>query len=182
MNRRAKQPGGFTLVELTTAAAMIALLTSAAFITYAQTWRHWVLRQNAQQFYHAAKYARMLAIESRKPCRLVIDKSKGLFSIVQDGNETGQTAVVSNIYHRSVNIDDSITFEKVTAISIKSDKSAEGVITFYADGSADAAMVQMGNGIRSYTVRISGATARAVLLDGSGDNYEADQIDLDGVL
>lgn len=163
-------------------AALIALLTSATFMTYAQTWRHWVLRQNAQQFYLTARYARVLAIESRKPCRLVIDKENGSFYIVQDGEEAGQTTVVSNMWHHRVKLADSVLFEQVMMADQGAADSVEGAITFRPDGSADAVVVQLGNGTRRYTVQISAATARATLLEGDVQVFKTDRIDLDDTL
>ena len=165
---------GFTLVEMTAVAALMALLASATFVGYAQSWRHWTVRQNARQFFLAARYARLLAIESGQTCRLVIDRENGAFYVVQDADETGEPAMVSNVWHRPVTLADGVSFEQVTM-------TGEGAIAFRPDGSADAAMVQVGNGARQYTIQISSATARATLLDGASEPYEPDQIDLDQV-
>ena len=173
---------GFTLVELVAMAALIALLTTVTFMTYAKTWRQWMLRQNAQQFYLAARYGRVLAIESRRPCQLVIDQEKGAFYVVQEGDEPGQQTVVSNLWHHSVTLAESVKFEQVMTYSLQAADATEGAITFRPDGSADAVSVQLGNGARSYTVQISAATARAKLLEGAMDQYEPDRIDLDEML
>lgn len=171
---------GFTLVELTAAAALTALLTSVAFITYAQTWKQWALRQNAQQFYLAARYARVLAIESRRPCQLMIDTDGKTYFIVQEGEEAGQAARVSSLWHRPTRLDDAVSFERVLVTQSTVSDVAEGV-TFRPDGSADAALIQLSNGERVYTVQISAATARATLFSSAMEEYQPDQIDLDEV-
>ena len=61
-------------------------------------------------------------------------------------------------------------------------EEAASAITFRPDGSADAAMLQVGNGDRHFTVQISAATARATLLEGAVESYVPDQIDLDEML
>ena len=169
------------MVELTAAAALLAVLTSAAFISYAQTWPHWALRQNAQQFYLTARYARVLAIESQRACELVIDPSSKMYYIVQvdEGNE--EAVRVSSMWHRPRKLDDSVSFDRVIAIQTGT-AGGVGGITFRPDGSADAAMIQLGNGQRYYTVQISAATARATLNAGMAEVYEPDQIDLDGAI
>ena len=171
--------GGFTLVELTAAAALLALLTSAAFITYNQTWRHWALRQNAQQFYLAARYARVLAIESRQSCQLVVDSQNRRYYIIQSDARQDETAMISNLWHRPGKLDESVAFEQVLVIRSEATGQSGSMITFRPDGSADAATVQLGNGQRAYTVQISPATARATLIAGTVETYEADQVDLD---
>ena len=173
---------GFTLIELVAVAALIALLTSATFITYTRTWQQWVLRQNAQQFYLAARYARVLAIESRMPCKLVIDQQEGAFHVVQKSDQPGEETIVSNLWHRSVTLAESVKFERVTTLEATSLEAVEGAITFRPDGSADAVSVQVGNGIRCYTIQIGAATGRAKLLEGEISAYEPERIDLDQTL
>lgn len=159
-------------------AALIALLTTAAFVSYAQTWKHWALRQNAQRFYLAARYARVLAIESRRSCQLVIEPDSKTYYIVQTTAENEQAARVSNVWHRPARLDDAVSFEHVAVLQSGTAGAPEG-ITFRPEGSADAALVQLGNGERYYTVQISAATARARLFSGAIEEYQPDQIDLD---
>ncbi len=173
-----RQCQGFTLVELTAAAALLALLTSAAFISYAQTWKHWALRQDAQRFYLAARYARVLAIESQRPCVLMVVPEEKAYYIVQSVEGEEEIAVVSNMLHRSSKLDDSVSFDRFAAVQTGLTGDVSG-ITFRPDGSADAALVQLTNGERSFTIQISAATAQATLLSGATDSYELDQIDLD---
>jgi len=172
------QSGGFTLIELT-AAALIALLSAAAFVSYAQSWRHSALRHNAQQLYLAARYARVLAIKSGRAAKLVIDRDNNAFFIAQDDADTGQTMRISNLWQRPVTLSESVAFEQILLINASS-QTAQGAIVFRPDGSADAATVQLSNGVRRYTVQISAATGRATLLDGLGQAATPDQIDLDG--
>ena len=178
MKRRTQHFDGFTLVELAAVAALFALLASATFVTYAQTWRHWVVRQNAQQFYLAARYARVLAIESGQACQLVVDRENGIFYIAQDSGENDQAMIVSSIWNRPTQLAEGVAFERMM---IGGDTEGQAMIAFRPDGRADAAMVQLGNGQRHYTVQISAATARATLLSGVVDDYQPDQIDLNGV-
>ena len=170
---------GFTLIEMTAAAGLIALLTAAAFVSYAQSWRHSALRHNAQQLYLAARYARALAIESGRAAKLVIDRDNRSFFIAQDDAETGETRRLSNLWQRPVALAESVAFEQIVLINASS-QTAQGAIVFRADGGADGAMVQLSNGTRRYTVKISPATGRATLEDGLGQTTTPDQIDLDG--
>jgi prepilin-type N-terminal cleavage/methylation domain-containing protein len=173
---------GFTLLELVVTAALIALLTSATWVTYTRTWKQWVLRQNAQQLYLAARYARVLAIEGRKPCQLVIDQQKSAIYILQESDESEGETLVSNVWHRSVLLADSVRIERITTLDANSVGAPKGEITFHPDGSADAVSVQVGNGIRCYTIQIQAATGRAKLLDGAIITYEPERIDLDQAL
>ncbi|NLK41997.1 MAG: hypothetical protein GX298_08090 [Planctomycetes bacterium] len=176
-----RQGGGFTLVELTAVAALLALLTSAAFITYNRTWQNWSLRQHAEQFYLAARYARVLAIESGRPCQLVIDPDNKAYYIVQAAPDSDETTAVSNLWHRPGKLADSVSFEGVMVVRSESLGESGSAITFYPEGRADAATVRLTNGQRAYTIQISAATARATLLVGDDETYDPDQIDLDAV-
>lgn len=175
-----RQSGGFTLIELTAVAGLIALLSAAAFVSYAQSWRHSALRHNAQQLYLAARYARVLAIESGRTAKLVIDQDNHSFFIARDDADTGQTMRISNLWQRPVSLAESVAFEQVILLNTSS-QTADGAIVFRPDGSADAATVQLSNGARRYTVKISPATGRATLEDGLGQTTSPDQIDLDGM-
>lgn len=164
---------------MTAVAALIALLTAATFVGYAQSWRHWSLRQNARQFYLAARYARVLAIESGRPARLVIDRANRSFYVAQEDAETGRTKAVSNLWQRPVSLAESVSFERVAVLATLLADLADEAIVFRPDGSADGAMVQLGNGLRQYTVQVSAATARATLMDGVPETELQDRIDLD---
>ena len=177
-----RQSGGFTIVELTAAAVIIALLASATFVGYARTWQHWALRQNARQLYLTARYARVLAIEGRRPCQLVIDADNRRFYIVRQDEQTETETMVSDVWHRPGQLSESVSFEQVWVVRSDAVGASGSVVTFYPDGRADAATLQVGNGRRSFTVQISAATARASLSADAADAQYADEVDLDTAL
>ncbi len=180
-----RQSSGFTLIELTAVAGLIALLSAAAFISYAQSWRHSALRQNAQQFFLAARYARVRAIESGQTCRLVIDRTNRTFFVAQDDADTGETTQVSNLWNRPAQLADSVAFERVAVaaqMTAAESPTDSETIAFRPDGSADGATVQLGNGTARYTVQISAATGRAALYEPEEDAAQTDRIDLDQTL
>jgi hypothetical protein len=144
-----------------------------------------------QKFYLTARYARVLAIESQRACQLVINPTARLIISFQEPEKIGQ-AVLRNEpspwgrtgldgvqpVASSDQTDDAVSFDRVLTLQTVS-TGCPAVSRFRPDGSADAAMWQLGNGDRFYTVQISAATARVTLVAGAAEFFEPDQIDLD---
>lgn len=170
---------GFTLIELVAVAAMIALLFSLGIASYARTFNRWGLEQNARQLYLAARSARLYAVEHQQDCILTLDRENGQFFLIVEGSGQGEAAVslISRPWSRKVKLQEHVSFETVKIAGRYSD--VEGGIVFRPDGTGDNAAIQLGDGKVHYTVMVSGGTGRARLLEGTAEELQADQIDLD---
>ncbi len=172
---------GFTILELVAVAAMIALLFSVGIASYARTFKRWAVEQNARQLYMAARSARLYAVENQQDCTLSLDReNQQFFLLIEDLDEDaadGDRMFVSTPWSRKVQLQEHVSFETVKVAGLY--KDIEGGIVFRPNGTADNAVIQLGDGKVHYTVMISGGTGRARLFEGEAEQLQTDQIDLD---
>lgn len=175
----------FTLVEILIVIALIALLAGVGGGIYIGTYDSMAVRKATRDFCLAAKYARILAVEHQRFSRIEIDAEENRYGIVIDefdekADRTVQ-AVVEDAYFRPVQFDEDIEFEELQIMQegIESEPSEEDEIIFRPDGTARAAIVQIGDGENHYTVSISAATGKAVVYEGTSEEVEKETIDLD---
>jgi len=176
----------FTLVELLVVVAIIAVAGGAGIGLYAGTSRGLKLKRTARAFLLTAKYARIMAIEKQREYKIQLDSENGGFGLAtvewNEASEEFEESVVSDYYCKPVAFEDGVRFEdiKVAASEADEDEDAEASIVFSPDGSAQAIVVQIGNGMTHYTISISAATGKAKIKFGALDeNAEIGTIDLD---
>ncbi len=184
---------GFTMVEMLVVVAIIGLIASATAGLYMGTFKNMQLEKSAKEIYLAAKYARLAAVEKQIECRLVIDKAEGRFFVYyketdQESKEEKEV-IVSNPYTKPVTLPEGVTIEDVMivrsaqlnaseSISDKDEDDSGNIVVFTASGTADCAVIKIGNGKTSYTVTVSPATGRVKIGRGEKE-MPLDIIDLD---
>ena len=177
MFMRKRQIKGFTTVELLVVVVVIGLLASIGGVYFA-SYKQVAVDKCARDIVLAAKYARVLAIEKQSSCRLVLNKVENSLCLVVSG---GKNRVVRDEYFRPRQFGGDIEFEGVEVAtengSTGGDDSA--AIVFRPDGTADSAVVQIGDGKNHCTVYISAATGKARAEAGKAKETTADVVDLD---
>jgi prepilin-type N-terminal cleavage/methylation domain-containing protein len=176
----------FTLVEVLVVIALIAIVAGVGAGLYKGTYEGLVVKRAARDFYLAAKYARMLAIERQRPCRLILDNEENRYAIVidelsEDSGEIEQRAV-RDFYFRPVQLAGDIKFEDINITSTDADEDygEQGrTIVFSPDGTSQAAVIQIGDGKTHYTASVSPATGRVRMEFGQADDVGAQIVDLD---
>lgn len=172
---------GFTLLEMLAVAALTAMLFSVGITSYARTFNRWSVEQNARQLYMAAKSARVYAVEHQEQCTLALDMESNRFFLMTGqsdmDSDDGEISLVSTPWSRAVKLGNNVSFESVRITGEYQD--LDSGIVFRPDGTADNAVVQLGNGKVHYTVMVNGGTSRARLLEGQAEELQVDQIDLD---
>ena len=185
--KRKKAGSGFTIVELLLVAAIIALLAGAVGGIYLGTYKRTLVEREARGILLTAKYARVRAIERRTPCKLLLDRKKNGYCVVTRGfnagtNET-EKMVVSNEYTRPKEFGGDVKFEGIKIMpafgSDMGEMENEDVIVFRADGTADTAVLQIGDGKNHYAVYVSAATGKARMQPGEATEAPIGIIDLD---
>jgi prepilin-type N-terminal cleavage/methylation domain-containing protein len=178
---------GFTVVELMVVVIIIVMLASAMGGYYVGTYKRMQVEDVARQIMLAAKYARLFAVEKQSSCSLVMDEKEKSFCLIrgdfQEDVSQADQAVVSNSYTRPGRLEGDIMFEKVEVTSsgqtdagIREDQS---MVIFRRDGTADTAVIQVGDGKNHYTVYISAATGKAKVESDVAGESSIDIVDLD---
>ena len=166
---------------------LIGLLVGAAGGIYIGTYKNKLVEKSARDFFLAAKYARILAIERQSKCIVNLDKANNRFMLVVDefNEDTGETEqiIVKDLYFKPTEFSGEVKFEKIKIMSNNFEQTSEvkpsTTITFSPDGTAQTALVQIGDGKNHLTVSISAVTGRSKVYSGTADNVKSDTIDLD---
>jgi prepilin-type N-terminal cleavage/methylation domain-containing protein len=179
---------GFTMIEMMMVVALMALLAGIGGGLYKGTMEGMLVKKAARDFYLAARYARMLAVESQRPCRIEMDRANNSFAVVSEqiNEQTGEveTLAVKNYYAKTVKFADGIRFEDVQIFSNDSDGEASPEeqiqsILFFPNGTVQASVIQIGDGKTHYTAGIYPSTGRVKIYFGQAENIESQVIDLD---
>ncbi len=179
---------GFTLVELLVVVMLIALLGGLGSGMYTGTHKRMVVKKAARQFYQAARYARIMAIQKGQPYELQLAEGNQGFALTttQWNQQTaqGQRILVRDYYSKPVKFEEGVGFEAVkmatlTAQPSSDDTEQEQKIVFRPDGSTVSAVIQIGDGKTHYTIALVPSTGKASLQEGTADDIKVAVIDLD---
>lgn len=169
---------GFTLVELLMVAIIVALLAGATGWFAIGTYKRMTIEKSAKEIMLAAKYARIAAVEKGQTYELILDTGQNSFALVCGGEP------VSNQYTKPGSLTGDAVFEKISIASFsqsESDDNEYNIIAFNSDGSADAAVIGLGDGKNQYTIYISPATGKARVVAGEPEEKMTGVIDLDEI-
>lgn len=178
----------FTIIEILVVVVLLAMFATAAITAYFGTYKRLLVEKAANDIYLAAKYARLVAVEKQKSCVLAMDSETSGFALmlsqtdVEGQMENGD--VIANQYSRPDTFADGVMYEKITIVPSgepDEDAQTENVITFYPDGTADNAIIQIGDGKNVYTVSIQAATGKAKIKRGILEEMTMSVVDLDAV-
>ena len=184
-------PIGFTLTEILVVVAIVAILAGVGGGVYTGTYRKLLVEKAARAFVLTARYAKIKAIEQQQKYRIYIDPVNGAFYLgtVEFDEQTGQTqqTIVSDYYCRPVEMEGGVTFEdvQISPLGVEDtayarDQEEEGfTIVFNPDGTAQATVVQIGDGKTHYTIGISPATGKAGIQFGTSEDVTLGVVDLD---
>ena len=183
VNVKAKRCG-FTLVEVLVVVVIIALLGGLGSGIYVGTYKRMLVEKAARDFVLAAKYARIMAIERQRPYRIELDTANGGFCLACDelNVETQQTeqTIVRDLYSKPVEFVGDVKFEDMQITPLGSESSdQETAIVFLPNGTAQSAVIQIGDGQNHYTISICAATGKAAVHRGMAEEVETGTIDLD---
>jgi Tfp pilus assembly protein FimT len=188
LKTNAKQmPYGFTIAELLAVIILITLIAGMGGGIYVGTYRKMLVGKAADDILLAAKYARILAIEKQKPCRMEFDLVNNGFQLTLDGfeNKTRQSESVTirDLYFKPVQFSGDVKIEDIQIIPFGSesetDSQEQTEIVFQPNGTAQFAVITVGDGKTYYTVSISAATGKVKMYPGTAENIKIGTIDLD---
>ena len=192
MDRGTKQRG-FTLAEVLLVVVIIGLIASAGTGMYLGTFKKMQVQRVAYDFFATAQYARIAAVERQMPYKLQLDMSNRAFSlgtsIWDEESEEVVEEVVRNSFCRPVQFGGDVQFESIqidteewaagTQEETEQEQQQDQTVTFLPDGTAQNAVVQIGDGRTHYTIAVNAATGRAKLYFGTTDKVQVTTVDLD---
>jgi hypothetical protein len=158
---------------------------------YVGSYKRLLVEKAARQFLLTAKYARIMAIERGRPYVLQLapaseERKQGfMVTTTQWNEETGvsELTVVKDYYCKPVEFEGDVTYESVKITAVTAEETEEGdaqqKITFLPNGTAESAVVQLGDGKTHYTVAIVASTGKASFHEGTAENIQVAIIDLD---
>ena len=175
---------GFTIIELMLVVVIFAMLAGAGGYTSFNRYKRVQVEKAAKDIFLAAKYARILAVEKQARCNMLLDTKENLVCLTLAGEESSSSGtVISDSYTKPSQFAEGVNFEAVNIMSTNSSDGggagAEKVISFNSDGSAENAILQVGDGKSHYTVYILAATGKARIEFGEAEESPVDVIDLD---
>ncbi len=178
---------GFTIVEVLIVVVLVALLASAGGGIYVGTYKNMLVKKAARDLMLAAKYARILAIEEQSQCSVQLDAENNRFAVViersgQDGEENEQV-IVKNSYCRPVEFGGNVKFEVIQIKPVNPmdflDMGKQNAIVFSPDGTAQTAVIQIGDGKNHMTVQVTAATGKVKLYARLAEDIKTRTVDLD---
>ena len=184
--RRFAKKNGFTVIEMLLVVGLIVIMAGVAGGFYAGTYKKASVRKSVREFLLAARYARVLAIERQSKCQLKLDAANNGFMLVIDQLDTeagtdGQ--LVKDLYFKPVKFAEDVKFENIKIEPADLQESLEidqeNIITFFHDGTAQTAVVQIGDGRDHYTISISAANGKVRISERTAEKLKSDTIDLD---
>ena len=166
---------------------IIGLLASAGTGLYVGTFRKMQVEKASYDFFLTAKYARLMAVEKQSHYKMELDQANNGFYLttVLWDEESGQSQqeIVKNLYCRPVEFQGEVIFESVNIVpsgwETQSVNEELQTITFSPNGTAQASVVQIGNGKTHYSISISPATGRAKMFFGTAENVTVGTTDLE---
>jgi Tfp pilus assembly protein FimT len=178
---------GFTIAEVLLVVLVIGLVASAGTGMYVGTFKSMKVRKAVQDFLMTAQYARIMAMERQTPYRLELDSANQGFwlTTLQWDEDTEQVGLqmVRDVFCKPVQLDGDVRFEEIEIVPGEWDTEPESegqqTIVFSPNGTAQSAVVQIGDGKTRYAISLSAATGRAKAYFGSSDNVKVTTIDLD---
>jgi len=179
---------GFTLAEVLVVVVIISLLAGLGGGIYMGSYKRMLVEKAARDFVLTAQYARIMAIEKQRQYKIQLDVANNRFFLAttQLDEETEQTEqmIVKDSFCRPVEFEGEVTFEdiQITPIGLETtteDDEEEQAIVFSPNGTAQSAVIQIGDGKTHYAVSIFAATGKAKIYFGTSEDVDIGVIDLD---
>jgi len=185
--KRPENERGFTIVEMLLVVAVVSLVAGLGGGVYVGTYKRMLVEKAARDMVLTAKYARIIAVEKQQPCEMRLDVTNNGVSLVtnqwDEQSEQTEQIVVRDLYCRPVEFGNGVVFEDIRIMPIDTDAATatderQGII-FSPKGTAQSAIIQVGDGRNHYTVCVSAATGRAKMFYDTAENVALKTIDLD---
>ncbi len=178
---------GFTIPELLLVVLIIGLVTGAGTGLYVGTFRSMQVKKAALDFLLTARYAQIMALERQTQYTMELDMTNQAFLVTTlRWDETTQemgVETVRDMYCKPVQFEGDVQFEAAdvapAVLETQEPREEFKTIAFSPNGTAQEAVIQVGNGKTHYTISIDAPTGRARMYFGTAENVKVTTTDLD---
>lgn len=162
-------------------ASLIALAASASAVLMLRGARSMAVEQAANRLMLTARRARVTAIQTGTPQQLVLDEGNGQFFVTSEAAGKASSAF-SDAPERMpmsdlTRLPEGVSFERIGVLGATEGMPSQ--VVFRPNGSAQTAVIQIGNGTHHATVTVLEATGRIQLQEGIVESITRDWVDLD---
>ena len=182
----------FTLVETVLVVVILALTAATVGYQYYRSMDRTVLRSGAYRLMNMAQYARLLAGEQHRPCKLHVDLTEGTYWLTEqqtgiaveagEAEEAGEEETIRDLYARPIRLPEELHFKLVRVEGAEAAGEGEISLTFNTDGTAQAGLIQISSKKRTYTLVIYPWTGRAELVGKEVNELPVEVTDLDAII
>jgi len=179
INRNTTQRG-FTLIELLAVATLIALSVSGTAILMLRGSESLRVESAGHGLMLALRSARVRAIQTGMAHQLAADEETGRYALVREPIEADLAegaGAEELVVVWSSSLPEGVRFERIAVLDEMG--GLQGGIRFEPDGSACAALIQIGNGTHHASVLVMEATGRVRMEKGIVEQATLDWVDLD---
>ncbi len=166
------RPRGFTLIEIMVVVVIIGILSAAAVPSMVDSYRRATLRTEVDQLIHTLRYAQRMAVVKGRSLRVVIVVD----DVEADGRSTYRLELASEDLDqpepyvkanggavKPVTLPAELRFRDVTIdageyVLSAANSGLSYALRFFADGSADAVLLQLGDGVSTQTIWVEAST------------------------
>lgn len=159
---------GFTLVELMVVLIVLGVLATMMIPNLAGQRSSAELRTTVRTLHAMARHGHDKSAIGRRDCRLLIaqDAERTSFRLeVESEEQPGAWGPMPGSLVPAETLPKTVQVASVLIDPVRRDPTTEQAIYFYADGGADAAVVQLTNGVTTWSVLVEPNTGRVDLVD-----------------
>lgn len=174
----------FTLIELMVVIVVVSVLSTMAITSMYGSYSSTTLAESARGLHTAMRYAQQYAVMHRRACRVVLinidsHEEAGYRLEVETTDPSAEQAfvVLQNGAVKATTLPRGVWFAQVTINA--GNAGEQQAVLFRPTGNADAAVIQLTNGQRVWSVLIEPHTGRARLVDTAVDRAPNMREDLD---
>lgn len=178
---------GFTLTEMLLVILIISLMAGVGGGLYVGTHKRMLVEKASREFLMTAEYARIMAVEQQIRYTMQLDAANNrcwLFTTQWDIEAGKNTEViVKDLFCKPVEFEGDVKFEDILitphGLEARATTNEGDTVFFLPDGTAQSAVVQIGDGKTHYAIGISAATGKATMYFGTAKEVKNSSVDLD---
>ncbi len=193
MKERMQKRGhaGFTLLEVMVVVILMAMMAAFAGGYYLRSQKRWQVERTSQELFLLLRYARVAAIERQATCKAYLDQTANrvwLTSYTENEEGGREEVVLENRFSRPVELPEHVQFMKIELKRLEqarenneteAEESEADIITFRPDGTADQALIILGDTLTFFSITLDSVSGRAVCHSGIMDSLPQQVMDLD---